>query len=138
MIIGQDERAPCGEPPRYPLTAVGQLDFVAEMEDFICSGSLVRRDRVLTAAHCVWSIEDGTFVRGVGFSAGRYRTPQGTVVSPFGVQGWKHVTMISDVPSITNPGSDMAVITLDAEVSIEAGEIGNANRQVRLVIRLGR
>jgi V8-like Glu-specific endopeptidase len=124
MIIGSDERSPCGEPPRYPLTAVGQLDFVTQNQDFICSGALVRKDKVLTAAHCVWSSADRAFVRGVDFAAGRYRKADGTVVSPFGVQGWKHVTLVSDFPSGAEPGSDMAVVTLTSPVTGEAGTMG--------------
>ena len=124
MIIGADERAPCGQPPAYPLTAVGQLDFVAGGLDYICSGALVRPDKVLTAAHCVWSPAEQSFVRGVGFAAGRHRAPSGAVVSPFGVQGWKHVTLVSELPSTTTPGSDLAVITLDAPVSPDAGTMG--------------
>jgi V8-like Glu-specific endopeptidase len=124
MIIGRDDRSPCGEPPRYPLTAVGQLDFVTQNQDFICSGALVRRDKVLTAAHCVWSVADRAFVRGVDFSAGRYRKADGTVVSPFGAQAWRHVTLVSDFPSGGEPGTDMAIVTLASPVSAEAGTMG--------------
>ena len=64
----------CPTPPAYPYSVVGQI----EMDHaYICSGSLIGPNKVLTAGHCVYErdnngggVRRGVCVRGAGGGGG--------------------------------------------------------------------
>ncbi|GIL85627.1 hypothetical protein Vretifemale_14161 [Volvox reticuliferus] len=54
-IFDTDDRIDCPRTPTYPFTAVGQINIRDTSGNYVCSGTLVGPDVVLTAGHCVFS-----------------------------------------------------------------------------------
>ena len=83
-MLGAAQAAPLGplgihreavDEQSYPWSAIGKLFTEGGGE---CSGVLISRDKVLTAAHCLFNYRTGRFVRAealhflVGYRTGRY------------------------------------------------------------------
>ncbi len=130
-IIGADDRKPVTVTGR-PWDAIGQVNIGGYRALGRCTGTLVRRNLVITAAHCL--INDATGkphpVRNIHFLAG--------------VRGGKHTahakakcirfltghTYVAQKNAIGVPLSamfqDVAAITLDADLVVEPATIANA------------
>jgi len=133
-VIGADDRRSCPVMGR-PWTAVGQIEVVDGSGMFICTGTLIAPDKVLTAGHCVWNVKRNAFYFNLNFAPGRYR--QGaSYVSPFGSIQWKSVTVFDAFKR--NPGTwDLAVVTLQKPVGRAAGTLpvgGGCLRNTKLTL----
>lgn len=124
IIVGADERKLCPTGAPYPLSAIGQIDFVERNTPFICTGTLLTNSLVLTAAHCVWDVESQTFADMVTYAPGRYRLPDGKVVNPHGSYNWSHATLMKNYLTSGEGQADIALVKLDGTVPAAAGTMG--------------
>lgn len=122
-IISPDDRDICPV-KKYPFSAIGQIEVVDNTGLYICTGTLIAPDKVLTAGHCVWNTRRGAFYYNLNFAPGRYRSGD-KMINPWGTVAWKSVTVFEAFKQ--NPNSfDVAVVTLQKPIGSVAGTMGIA------------
>jgi V8-like Glu-specific endopeptidase len=120
---GEESRQPC--PASYPYTATGSLTGDdPSSSNYICSGTLFRRDRLLTAAHCVYDLQQAAFSQSLDFAPGRYRRENGSIASPYGVHPWLYATLLAGYINTNGSDWDVAVVRLAAPVGEAVGWLG--------------
>jgi V8-like Glu-specific endopeptidase len=122
-LVGGDDRTECQR--GFPYTAIGQIQVVDSTGLYVCTGTLIAPDKVLTAGHCVWNIKRGAFYFNLNYAPGRYREG-GRIVNPWGVVPWKSVTVFDSFKK--DPSTwDVAVVTLAKPLGSLTGYMGVAS-----------
>ena len=101
----------------FPYAAAGKLYFKIGGASYVCSGSLIKRGLVVTAAHCVTEF-GGNWYSDWGFAPAQYEsnTPYTTwsAIDAYVMSSYKNGTEVCAVPGIVCP-NDVAVLVLDSK-----------------------
>ncbi len=79
-VIGVDGRTLIANTTLYPFSVVGQMEFG---DGKFCSGTVISRNAILTAAHCVYDLETDDWFQLHRFVPGRFREND-RIEDPFG------------------------------------------------------
>jgi protease YdgD len=119
-IIGNDDRQ-LNNNDEYPWSAIGRVNI---RPGGFCTGTIIAKNKVLTAAHCLWNKRTNTwfppqslhFV--AGYRKGNYLRAS-AVISIRASKNFRHET----TPTLINSGADFAVLTLEKYIGKSVGII---------------
>ena len=120
-VIGSDERTRVSPTTAYPNRAVGYLSFSSPSAGF-CSATLVSRDTVITAGHCV----HGGGAGGRFFGGLRYYPARDGSLTPYGscVPRVNGIYVLGGWLERADEAFDLAAIKLDCTVGVSTGWLG--------------
>jgi len=129
QVFGEDDRIQITDTRKYPFNTIGQIwSKNSKGEWSICSGTMISRSAVITAAHCLYSHDDGGWLSDYEFYPGL----NGQNDAPYGGFGFVDAYILEGY--ITNYqgyyGSvvpwDLAVLILDKPAGDTVGWMGYA------------
>lgn len=104
---------------KYPKLTIGKLFFSLGGGNYVCSASVIHRNTLVTAGHCV-SDGSGNFGSNFFFCPGRRKG-----VSPRGCWAWTYVATSSRWHNQGDPDYDYACIVTPATGTTRSDRIGN-------------
>ncbi|MGG6242412.1 trypsin-like serine peptidase [Nodosilinea sp. AN01ver1] len=124
-VIGEDRRVPVTS-QAYPWSAVGQISgLAADGSAYICTGSLVAEDIVLTNAHCIIDAETGELARNIQFKPNLIN---GQVASPDDIANVEPLLLGTDFADGRKPNpDDWALVAIDQPLGQTYGTLGLAS-----------
>jgi V8-like Glu-specific endopeptidase len=122
LVLGDDARVTC--PIKYPYTATGEMIGFDGAGRYVCTGTLFKSDRVITAAHCVYDFKNQAFSKALNFAPGRMLDSNDTIISPFGEHNWVYATFLAGYLNSNGTDYDMAVVKLASRVGETVGWLG--------------
>ncbi len=125
LLSGGDKRAEVKDTTAFPARAIVQILFEDKVgRQFLCSGTMVSVDTVLTAAHCVHS---GT-TSGAPYRNFRVTPGRNAGAAPFGRCKASNVYVLSGWTTAENADEsriyDLAALKLDCDVGQRTGWVG--------------
>ena len=118
-IFGKDNRTRVRDTWHHPYAAVGRLDgWWDDGSGLSCTGAVVGRYHVLTAAHCVYTAKNGTADE-VEFTSGLNDRQK-----PFGTVKSTRVRIDANYPDGESSADDYALITLASPLGDRTGWFG--------------
>ena len=114
-----DGRKQITDTTQYPSRAIGQIEYVEDAQNYICTGWLIDMNTILTAGHCVYpaandQIDSATFAAGRNGATDPYGSPC-NVIQIYSPDEWK-INQIED--------SDWGLMQLDCPIGTTVGWFG--------------
>lgn len=130
-IFGRDDRVRVRDTQQHPYAAVGQLDaWWDDGSGLSCTGAVIGRYHVLTAAHCVYTARDGK-AESLEFAAARDGNEK-----PFGTVSSAGIRIDPDYQATQSSSDDYALVRLKTPLGDETGWFGYGNFKTRAFSRM--
>ncbi|GAX27046.1 hypothetical protein FisN_9Lh366 [Fistulifera solaris] len=115
IIIGADTRKiVTNNHNRLPYSPIVELDYGFGNSEGGCTGTLIGKSSVLTAAHCLYNFGRKEYTNPLRMAPGRYR--QGTsTIEPHGLFGFRYSTIFSVYQTTGDGRYDLGVATYNAD-----------------------
>ena len=109
QVIGKDDRARVADTTKIPYRMIGQIATG-------CTGTLVGPRHVITAAHCVYSLDEKAWLQDLQFSPGLNGN-----YAPYGTINWTRAFAPAGYTEQGLDEYDIAMIILDRDIGNELG-----------------
>lgn len=118
-VIGEDDRIRVNPTTSYPWSAVVKLYINWEGYSTFSTGTMIDKNHVLTAAHCVYSQDRGGWVESIKVVPGANNGNE-----PYGHAWATDIRCYSRWIDFEDGNHDFAVITLDRDIGLQTGWMG--------------